>query len=428
MPKIALAFTGCKVNNYEIQALSEALERLGFEVVSFNHKADCYVINTCTVTSKADTSSRNLIRRAKRISPTAKIVVTGCYAQLKPEKVSGIGIDLLIPNSQKEKIPGSIINLIGGNGTKPATDIAGDYGSFIISNMRGLSRGFIKIQEGCDRRCTYCTIWMSRGPLRSRNPRFIIDEINRLHQNGYLEIVLTGVHIGKYKYGDVGFPGLLEKIITDTDIPRVRLSSMYPTEVDDRLIRILSEKRICPHVHLSIQSGDNDILRKMGREYTGEDLRGIIQSLNISIPAITVGGDIIAGFPGETDRQFENSVDLVEQTGIHHLHVFSFSARPGTKAAEMDDMIPPETIKKRTNILRKLGTQKKIAHMERFINKDLQVLFENRTIGNNGALTGLSENYLRVNASGHKNLRGNIIRVRPHSLENSILVADIKQN
>ncbi|UCC78449.1 MAG: tRNA (N(6)-L-threonylcarbamoyladenosine(37)-C(2))-methylthiotransferase MtaB [Candidatus Zixiibacteriota bacterium] len=428
MPKVALSFTGCKVNNYEIQALSEALERSGFEIVSFNHKADCYVINTCTVTSKADTSSRNLIRRAKRISPAAKIVVTGCYAQLKPEKVSGIGIDLLIPNSEKEKIPGRIINLIAGNGAKPAIDDAGEYGSFIISNMRGLTRGFIKIQEGCDRRCTYCTIWISRGQLRSRKPRFIIDEINRLHQNGYLEIVLTGVHIGKYKYGDVGFPDLLEKIITDTDIPRIRLSSMYPTEVDDRLIRILSEKRICPHVHLSIQSGDDVILRKMGREYTGEDLRGIIQSLNSSIPGITVGGDIIAGFPGESDKQFENSVDLVERTGIHHLHVFSFSPRPGTKAAEMNNSVAPEIIKKRTNLLRKLGAQKKIEHLKKFINKDLQVLFENRTTDNNGVLTGLSENYLRVNAAGDKSLRGNIIRVRPHSLENSILVADIKQN
>ncbi len=428
MPKVALAFTGCKVNNYEIQALSEALERLGFEVVSFNHKADCYVINTCTVTSKADTSSRNLIRRAKRISPAAKIVVTGCYAQLKPEKVSRIGIDLLIPNSEKEKIPGRIIDLMGGNGAKAAIDDAGEYGSFIISSMRGLTRGFIKIQEGCDRRCTYCTIWMSRGPLQSRNPRYIIDEINRLHQNGYLEIVLTGVHIGKYRYNDVGFPDLLEKIITDTDIPRIRLSSMYPTEVDDRLIEILSEKRICPHVHLSIQSGDDDILRKMGREYTGEDLRGIIQSLNSSIPGITVGGDIIAGFPGETERQFGKSVDLVEQTGIHHLHVFSFSARPGTKAAEMNDMIPPEIIKKRANSLRKLGERKKIEHLEKFINKNLQVLFENRMMGNNGTLTGLSENYLRVNASGDKSLRGNIIGVRPYSLENSALVADIGQS
>ncbi|UCE64903.1 MAG: tRNA (N(6)-L-threonylcarbamoyladenosine(37)-C(2))-methylthiotransferase MtaB [Candidatus Zixiibacteriota bacterium] len=428
MPKIALGFTGCKVNNYEIQVLSEALESAGMEVVSFNDKADCYIINTCTVTSKADTSSRNLIRRAKRISPEAKIAVTGCYAQLKPEKVSRIGIDLLIPNSEKEKIPGKVLGLIGENGRKHVIDDTAEYGSFIISNMRNLTRGFIKIQEGCDRRCTYCTIWMSRGPLKSRNPRYVIDEINRLYDNGYLEVVLTGVHIGKYRYGDLGFPDLLEKILSDTDIPRIRLSSMYPTEVDDRFIRILSDRRICPHVHLSIQSGDDYILKKMGRDYTVNDLRRIIGSLNASIPDITVGGDIITGFPGETDRQFRDSIGLVENTDIHHLHVFSFSARPGTRAAEMNDMVSPEVIKGRTNLLRKLGTMKKTEHLKKFINRDLQVLFENRMADNNGILTGLSENYLRVNASGDNNLRGNIIRVRPHSLENSVLIANIARN
>jgi threonylcarbamoyladenosine tRNA methylthiotransferase MtaB len=377
------------------------------------------------VTSKADTSSRNLIRRAKRISPHAKIAVTGCYAQLKPDVVSGLGIDLLIPNSDKEKIPGKIFSLVRGSAGKPIKYGVAEYGSFVISNMRGLTRGFIKIQEGCDRRCTYCTIWMSRGKLRSRNPRYIIDEINGLHQNGYLEVVLTGVHIGKYRYGELGFTDLLEKILRDTDIPRIRLSSMYPTEVDEKLIRILSEPRICPHVHLSIQSGDDDILKSMGREYSVGDLKRIIHSLNDSIPNITVGGDIITGFPGETDRRFHSSVDLVGHTGIHHLHVFSFSARPGTKAAEMNHMVAPDIIKKRTETLRKLGAQKKTEHLERFINKDLQVLFENREVDNNGTLTGLSENYLRVNALGEKIHRGNILSVRPHSLKNEVLQAKI---
>jgi len=428
MPKVAFGFTGCKVNNYEVQALSEALESAGMEIVSFNDGADCYIINTCTVTSKADTSSRNLIRRAKRISPAAKIVVTGCYAQLKPEKISQIGIDLLVPNSEKEKIPGKILDLIGENGEKLASDDSSEYGSFIISNMRELTRGFIKIQEGCDRKCAYCTIWMSRGPLRSRNPRYVIEEINRLYKNGYLEIVLTGVHIGKYKYGELDFPGLLEKIVSDTDIPRIRLSSMYPTEIDDRLIQILSDGRICPHIHLSIQSGDDDILRKMGRDYTAEDLTSTIGLLNRSIPSVTVGADFITGFPGESDIQFQNSVNLIDETGIHHLHVFSFSARPGTRAAEMNDVVPSDIVRKRTNLLRELGTQKKIEHLKKFINKDLQVLFENRTVDNTGALTGLSENYLRVNALGDECHKGNIVKVRPYSLKDKILQANIKHN
>jgi threonylcarbamoyladenosine tRNA methylthiotransferase MtaB len=427
MGRVALGFTGCKVNNYEIQALSEALESRGMEIVPFDDKADCYIVNTCTVTSKADTTSRNMIRRAKRNCPDARIVVTGCYAQLKPEEISRIGVDLLIPNSEKENIPQRISGLFGGDGEDPAVNTPPEYGSFIISNMRGLTRGFIKIQEGCDRRCTYCTIWKSRGELRSRNPRYIIDEINKLYRNGYLEVVLTGVHIGKYWFGDKDFSDLLETILTDTEIPRIRLSSMYPTEINERLIRILANPRVCPHVHLSIQSGDDTVLENMGRDYNRSDLKNIINWLNDRIPGITVGGDIITGFPGESDGQFENSVDLVENTGIHHLHVFSFSARPGTIAAEMTDTISPEIIRERTNRLRGLGVRKKNEHMREFINKDLQVLLENRSVDNNGMLTGLSENYLRVNVKGNRGLMGKIVKVRPNSIENFVLIGDINQ-
>jgi len=426
MPKIALGFTGCKINNYEIQALSESLESIGMDIVPFNQKADCYIINSCSVTSRAEVSSRNLVRRARRLSPQAKILVTGCYAELKPEELQATGIDLAVPNCDKEDIPSRVLELLDGNGWKGSIERPVEFGSVIISSMRGLTRGYVKIQEGCDRKCTYCTIWMSRGPVRSRNPNFVIEEINRLHENGYLEIVLTGVHIGQYRHEELGLTGLVRMILDKTSIPRIRLSSMYPSEINDEFIAMFDNQRICPHVHLSVQSGDDEILRKMGRQYGREDLKIIIDALDRHIPHVTIGADIIVGFPGESDRQFQNSVELVKQCAIHHLHVFSFSARPGTVAAKMNETVPQPIIKNRSDFLRGLGARRKNEHMEKFINRDLQVLLEKRKSANNGILTGLSENYLRVNAYGDKRFMGNIVLIKPHSIKDDNLIGDIK--
>ncbi len=429
MPKIAVGFTGCKINRYEVQVFSESLENMGMEIVPFNNKADCYIINTCSVTSKADASSRQLIRKSKKLSPGAKIVVTGCYAQLKPDELSDIGIDLLILNNDKETIPEKVAKLFKSKDEICKSKKANEFGSFIISSMAGLTRGFVKIQEGCDRQCTYCTIWKSRGPVRSRNPRFIIDEINSLHQNEYKEIVLTGVHIGSYNFNDNKLTGLLRLILKETDIPRIRLSSMYPTEINDDFIKTLSSSsRICPHIHISIQSGDNEILERMGRNYTRENLFSVINSLKDSIPGITIGADIIVGFPGEGEKQFANSYDLIEQSGVHHLHLFPFSARPGTVAAEMPGIISNDIKQERARILRELGNRLKLRHINSFINKNINVLFEKRPGNTNGFLTGLSEHYLRVNAAGDQNKKGLIVEVRPHSIRNNMLIADLTIN
>jgi threonylcarbamoyladenosine tRNA methylthiotransferase MtaB len=428
MPKVALGFTGCKVNNYEVQALSQALEDAGMEIVPFSRKADCYVINTCTVTSRADVSSRNLVRRARRISPEARIVVTGCYAQLKRQELAEIGVDLLVPNQDKERIPQKVLRLFSDDESGTDVEEPPEFGALIISKTRGLTRGFVKIQEGCDRKCTYCTIWISRGPVRSRNPRYVIDEIKKLHSNGYLEIVLTGVHIGLYQYDDLDLSSLIEKILAETDVPRIRLSSMYPAEIDDRFMRLFANRRICPHVHLSIQSGDDEILREMGRDYSGSDVLRIVNRLNDSVTDITVGADFITGFPGETDAQFRNSADLIERSGIHHLHVFPFSARPGTRAAEMVNPVPADMIKRRTDHLRVLGGKKKESHLAKFINRELRVLIENRTADNMDLLTGLSENYLRVRLAAKADYRGRIIAVRPHYVANGELIADVRQS
>ena len=427
MLRVAVAYTGCKLNRYEIQAISESLEAGGFDIVPFRERADCYLINTCSVTNGADVSSRQLIRRARRTAPDSKVVVTGCYAQLRPDELEKIGADLVVSNLEKERIPARINDLFGLSMAPPVDSSNGEFGSRAISNMGDLTRAFVKIQEGCDRGCTYCTIWISRGPLRSRRPEFIVREVNKLYENGYKEIVLTGVHVGKYSYDDVNLSGLLRCLLLETDMPRIRLSSLYPSEVDDDLIeRISSDPRICPHAHISIQSGDDAILKSMGRKYARHEVVDIVGKLKCAVPAITIGADIIVGFPGETNRNFRNSYDLVEQAGIHHLHVFPFSPRPGTRAANMSGEITHQKKERRARVMRRLGRKMKDAHLKAFIGQELNVLFENRKSSSGLGLTGLSENYLRVCAIGNESLKGDIIEVRPFAIEGAMLLANIQ--
>lgn len=427
MPKVALAYTGCKLNRYEIQAISESLEAGGFDIVPFREKADCYLVNTCSVTGGADVSSRQLIRRARRAAPDSKVIVTGCYAQLRPDEIKEIGADLVVSNSEKERIPARINDLFGLAMAPPVDSSDGEFGSRAISNMGDLTRAFVKIQEGCDRECTYCTIWISRGPLRSRRPEFIVREVNNLYENGYKEIVLTGVHIGKYSYDDINLTGLLRCLLKETDMPRIRLSSLYPSEINDDLIDIISSNpRICPHAHISIQSGDDAILKSMGRKYARREVVDIVGKLKSTVPKITIGADIIAGFPGETDRNFQNSYDLVEQTGIHHLHVFPFSPRPGTRAADMPGEIAPQKKEWRARVLRRLGRKVKYAHLRGFVGQEMNVLFEKRKSSPGDCLTGLTENYLRIRSEGDDGMKGEIIRVKPFKVEGETLLANIQ--
>lgn len=427
MLKAAVAYIGCKLNRYEIQAISESLESRGFEIVPFKQKADCYVINTCSVTSDADVSSRQLIRRARRTAPGSKVVVTGCYAQLRPGEIERIGADLVVSNLEKESIPARVIDLFDKSHAMPDEPSSDQFGSQVISGMGALTRAFVKIQEGCDRGCTYCTIWISRGPLRSRRPELVIREVNKLRENGYKEIVLTGVHIGKYAYDDVSLTGLLRSLLKETDMPRIRLSSLNPSEIGDDLIDLISSNpRICPHIHLSIQSGDEAILKSMGRDYACIEVVKIIEKLKAAVPKITIGADMIVGFPGETKRNFKNSYDLVERAGIHHLHVFPFSPRPGTIAAAMPDVVDSQEKSMRAEILRKLGRRIKSAHLTGFIGHKLNVLFENRKSSPESVLTGLSENYLRIHSVGNERLKGEIIEVEPFDVEGETLLADIQ--
>ena len=407
--------------------MSESLKRYGFETMPYNSEADCYVINTCTVTGDADLSSRQLIRRAKRRNTDAKIIVTGCYAHLRPEEMQKLKVDLIISNREKDTLPHEVLKLFGI--VKSEEEIPLSDHNLVISGMNGLTRAFVKIEEGCDEQCTFCTIWMARGPVISRPADIIIKEINALVSNGYKEVALTGIHIGKYDDRNQNLSGLLRTILNQTSIKRIRLSSLNPIEVDDDLISLLaSDIRLCPHIHLSIQSGDDKILKAMRRKYDSKLIVSVIEKLIKSIPNITIGADFIVGFPGETDDNFKNTYDLVKSSELHHLHVFPYSDRPGTRASNLGEKVAVEIRAGRTKSLRRLGRECKRAHLANFIGKKLSVLIENRVSRNDGMMTGLSENYLRVAAREIPQFKGKIIDVYPYAIQNDILIADIVNN
>lgn len=414
MLKVAFSAVGCKINQYEVQVMAEALEPYGFRVVSFNESADVCVINTCTVTAKADYTSRQMIRRALRMSPEAKVIVTGCYAELEPSTMESLGdIAFIAGNKQKNNLPQIILNLFGIDGGKS---------SIGITRMNGHSRAFIKIQEGCAEKCSYCVIWKARGKPFSRDPDAIIKEINDLYRNGYHEVVLTGVHIGRFE-NKFNLVGLLKTILRETEMPRVRLSSLKPDEFKDELIELLTtEKRICPHVHLPVQSGDDTILQRMGRKYSTKSVYQLVNRLVEARLGITVGADFIVGFPGETKTDFENTVALVRDVQIVHLHVFPYSDRPGTPASLFSGKVSPQEKSERSKRLKSIGDEKKRAHMKSFVGKKLDVIVENRK--SSGKFNGLSGNYLIVEFDGGDALRKKYIEIEVTAFANDALQGD----
>ena len=418
MLKAAFSAVGCKLNQYEVQSIAETLEPYGFQTVPFNDKADLYIINTCSVTGKADYTSRQMARRAIRRNPEAKVIVTGCYAELEPEQTGELGEGVIVVgNPRKNDIPQIVLEKFGID-----VDSGGILSGRPITRMNGHSRAFIKIQEGCREKCSYCIIWKARGKPTSREPEQIVEEINSLYENGYYEVVLTGVHIGRYKKV-LNLTELLKAILEKTKMPRIRLSSLKPNEFKDELIELIgSEKRICPHVHLPVQSGDDDVLKVMGRKYNAALLAGLVNRLVDIRPDITIGADIIVGFPGETDDNFENTVALVKDNPFHHLHVFSYSDRPGTEASQFTNKVTPEDKAKRSRRLRRLGNTKSKDHAREFIGKNLDIIVEDRE--SSGKLAGISGNYLRVEFDGDDKLRRKLIEINIDSMAKDSLIGD----
>lgn len=417
--KVAIATLGCKVNQYESAGIIEKLIERGFIIVPFSDLADIYIVNTCTVTGKTDYQSRQLSRRAYRKNPKASIIVTGCYAQIAPREISKLpGVAAVVGNSEKENIPDIIQNMIKGEQQTLVGDIsqARSISGLTVTKFPGHTRAFLRIQDGCNFFCSYCIIPYARGRSRSLPEKDVLDQISMLGDSGHKEIVLSGIHLGVYG-GDLSPPtnllNLLRKIEENKMVERLRLSSIEPAEITDVMIsHIRNSKIICRHLHIPLQSGDNKILSLMKRNYNTVFFRNLLKKLLDSLPDIAIGIDVMVGFPGEGEKEFENTLEFIEELPAAYLHVFPYSERPGTQSEKLPGRVKDDIKKKRGEILRKLGKKKRDAFVERFVGKRLSVLIEDKRDRNTDLLRGFSENYIPVLiTNGNPSLTNNVVDV-----------------
>ncbi|NLT96365.1 MAG: tRNA (N(6)-L-threonylcarbamoyladenosine(37)-C(2))-methylthiotransferase MtaB [Clostridia bacterium] len=416
-PKVAFYTLGCKVNQNETEALGALFKEHNYQVVDFDDVADVYVINTCTVTHLGDRKSRQIIRRAIHNNPQALIVVTGCYAQTSPGEVAKIpGVDLiigtrdrarmveLVQEHQKGSAPESYVNDISK---------AQDFENLPVDRLINRTRAYLKVQEGCEQFCTYCIIPYARGPSRSRSVESALNEAGKLVEAGFKELILTGIHLGYYGKdlgGNIDLVYLCRELLAKTGIQRLRLSSIESTEISDELIDLMAEEpRFCPHLHIPLQSGDDDILKAMHRPYTTDDYRKIVEKLRTRIPDIGISADIMVGFPGEREENFAKSYAFVKEMGFMGLHVFKYSPRKGTPASEMTEQVSAQDKEKRSKEMLKLAEQGFRAFARKYIDKTMDVLVE--TTFPQGGWEGHTANFIRVVFPGETE-KGAIVPVK----------------
>jgi threonylcarbamoyladenosine tRNA methylthiotransferase MtaB len=416
MQRVAITTLGCKINQFESAAMAEALGKEGFRMVPFEDEADIYVINTCTVTARTDAESRRLIRRAGRRNPRARVVVTGCYAQIAFESLQVMpGVDLIVGNVEKQGITG----LLKGIGTGPkvlVSDISLEQRAegATLESFAEHTRAFLQVQNGCDAFCSYCIVPYARGRSRSVRMDEVLAGIRTFAEKGFREVVLTGIHLGGYGLDLTSGTSLLGLLSAAEDlrlIPRLRVGSVEPTEISDAFIRFLAgAESVCPHLHIPLQSGSDRVLAGMNRKYTTALFRNLLERLAAAVPDICIGCDIIAGFPGETGEEFQKSLTFVESLPIAYLHVFPYSPRAGTPAAVMPNQVNGAVIRERAQLLRRLSDRKKRAFYQRFLGRELPVLIQEREP--DGSLKGLSRNYIPISLAGEGSLLNTEVPVR----------------
>jgi len=415
MQRVAITTLGCKTNQFESATMSEALGRDGFRVVPFDEVADIYVINTCTVTARTDAESRRLIRRAGRRNPEAKVVVTGCYAQIAFDSLREMpGVDLVLGNMEKKGITG----LLKGIGTGPkvlVSDISLEKlaEGVALESFAEHTRAFLQVQNGCDAFCSYCIVPYARGRSRSVPPGEVLAGIEAFAGKGFREVVLTGIHLGGYGLDlapPISLLDLLATVEKQRLVPRLRAGSVEPTAISGEFIAFLAgAETVCPHLHVPLQSGSDRVLERMNRSYTTSLFRAVIEKLVAAMPDICIGCDIIAGFPGETDAEFRKGLGFVESLPVAYLHVFPFSPRGGTPAATMPGQVNGAIIRERAAALRLISDRKRRAYYGRFSGRDLSVLVQERTA--DCLLKGLSRNYIPVTLAGDDALIGREVSV-----------------
>jgi len=398
MKRVALDVIGCKLNQAEVEAMARRFAENGYLVVSGDDIADVYILNTCTVTGVADRKSRHLLRMAKRRNPGALIVALGCYTQ---RAASELGkkqyIDLLVNNEQKKDLVEMIKEAIPVQNASIEEPLI----------LRG--RSFIKIQDGCDSFCSYCIVPFVRSIKKCLPPEEIIKQVNERVTEGYKEAVLTGTEIGGYESGGLKLKELIEKILKETDIERLRLSSLQPQHISRESISLWRNPRLCRHFHLALQSGSDSVLKRMGRRYTTGDYERAVRMIRDIVPDVAVTTDIIVGFPGETDGEFEDSYRFCKKMGFARIHVFPYSKRPLTAAAEMPQQVKDKAKRKRRDEMLTLAEKSSNRFIERFPGQVVKVLWEQRK---GGCFSGLTSNYIRVYTRSDKDLTNRITEVK----------------
>ena len=400
--KVAFCSLGCKVNQYETNAMAQKFIEHGYEVVEFDEYADVYIVNTCTVTNVADRKSRQMLRRAKEINKDATLVACGCYAQVAKEELKKIPeIDLIIGNNEKNDIIQIVENHIAQKGAEDlVSDVMYklDYVELGTTTYTEKTRAVIKVQDGCDRFCSYCLIPYARGHIRSIKIENVIEEIKKVVEEGINEVVITGIHIASYgrdfKGENIGLIDLLEEINKIQGLHRIRLGSIEPTIITDEFVERLSKlDKICDHFHLSLQSGCTETLKRMNRRYTTEEFKAVTKRLRAKFPNAALTTDIIVGFPGETDEEFNTTYEFLKEIAFYKMHIFKYSQRKGTKAAVMPNQVDGKIKEERSKKLIELSNENEYNYNKKYIGKQVEVLFEERE---GEYLKGHTTNYIVV--------------------------------
>ena len=403
---------GCKVNQSETEAMTALFLNRGYQLGEFEEYCDVYVINTCTVTHAGDRKSRQMIRRAKQINPQAVLVVTGCYAQTSPEAVAAIeDVDIILGTNMRHRIVDEVEAFTGSRvQLVDEKDTLTDFEEISMDRVIQKARAYLKVQEGCEQFCTYCIIPYARGPLRSRSMENTLQEAKKLEQAGFKEIILTGIHLGAYgkpseaerEAGAVQqatLADLCEMLLNETSFERIRLSSIEPTEVDDHLLRLFAEnRRMCRHLHLPLQAGDDGVLEAMHRPYNTEQYRQEMARIRAAVPDIALSTDLMVGFPGETDEQFENSLRFCDEIAFSSMHLFKYSPRQGTPAAGYPNQVPNEVKDARSKRMQEVAERNMLRYMEAHLGQTVEVLVEEQR--SDGIWLGHTDTYLHVAVDG----------------------------
>jgi len=405
--RIAFYTLGCKLNQAETESLANRFSKAGFQLVSPGDRADIYIANTCTVTHIADRKSRHWLRLARRRNPQALIIATGCYAQRSRQELAPLA-DLVVDNKEKEHLL-ALTQTLSLEGREPG-DSEAKQPQMPPATVR--TRSLIKIQDGCHSPCTYCIVPKVRPREYSLPASQIIDEVKQKVAFGYKEVVLTGTKVGSYRDGSTDLKDLVQRILGDTGIERLRLSSLQPSEISSEFLALWQDERLCRHFHLALQSGSETVLQRMRRSYSLDQYQRTVNLIKEMIPEVAITTDIMVGFPGESDEEFEQSYSFCQQAGFANIHVFPFSSRPETSAAGMPEQIKDEVKRERNQRMLGLAQSSRRSFCEQFLGQTMPVLWEKETSPGSGIYSGLTGNYIRVFTGSEKSLNNEITPVK----------------